>query len=195
MIGTTTRSALTTSLVISIVTMTLAAWTSPNPANAQAGRDQPQALPSISEKTAGMERIDGFFPLYWDADAGQLWMEISRLNAEVLNITGVGAGLGSNDIGIDRGQLAGSRIVEFERVGRKIFMVQPNYRFRASSNNPAEVRAVTDAFARSVLWGFTAAAESDGSLLVDMNEFLLRDATIVLGRIGSMRAGVQSTCP
>jgi hypothetical protein len=148
MIGTTTRSALTTSLVISIVTMTLAAWTSPNPANAQAGRDQPQALPSISEKTAGMERIDGFFPLYWDADAGQLWMEISRLNAEVLNITGVGAGLGSNDIGIDRGQLAGSRIVEFERV-----------------------------------WGFTAAAESDGSLLVDMNEFLLRDATNLAQRL------------
>ena len=90
-------------------------------------------IPSIADKTAGMEKIDGFFPLYWDADAGQLWMEINRFGTELLNITGMGAGLGSNDIGIDRGQLAGSSIVTFERVGPKVLMVEPNYRFRASS--------------------------------------------------------------
>ena len=68
-------------------------------------------------------------------------MEIDKLDTEVLNITGMGAGLGSNDIGIDRGQLAGSRIVTFERVGRKILMGQPNYRFRASSTNAWNPRA------------------------------------------------------
>jgi hypothetical protein len=125
---------------------------------AQARIEEPQErLPSIAEKTAGMRQIDGFLPLYWDDGAGHLWMEINRLDTEVLHFLGIGAGLGSNDIGIDRGQLAGSRIVRFERVGRKILMVQPNYRFRAHSDNLAEVRAVTDAFARSVLWGFTAA--------------------------------------
>jgi hypothetical protein len=171
-------------LALLVVTVTLVCLASPATAVAQAGRSQPQGpLPSISDKTAGMEKIDGFFPLYWDAAAGELWMEINRLNTEVLNITGVAAGLGSNDIGIDRGQLAGSRIVEFERVGRKILMVQPNYDFRASSNSPAEVRAVTDAFARSVLWGFTAAAEDNGAVLVDMNEFLLRDAANLAQRL------------
>lgn len=141
-------------------------------AGAQAAAD----LPSIAEKTDGMERMDGFLPLYWDADLGQLWMEIPALDTEMIHFAGYGAGLGSNDLGLDRGALRGSRIVKFERVGRKIMMVQPNYRFRASSDNPDEVRAVRDAFARSILWGFTVAAETDGRVLVDMSDFLLRDA-------------------
>ncbi|HUF26142.1 MAG TPA: zinc-dependent metalloprotease [Gemmatimonadaceae bacterium] len=154
----------------------------------QAGRAAPQ---TIEDRTAGLRKLDGFFPLYWDSAGGQLLMEIPRLNVEVLHVTGLGAGLGSNDIGLDRGILQGSRIVRFERVGQRVLMVQPNYSFRASSTNPAEVRAVRDAFARSVLWGFTVAAESDGGrrILVDMTEFLLRDATNIAPRLspGSYR--------
>lgn len=147
------------------------------------------ALPSIEEKTAGMRKLDGFFPLYWDDVAGQLWMEIPRFDVEVLHIAGLAAGLGSNDIGLDRGQLSSSNLVEFERVGPRVLLVQPNYRYRALSDNPAEVRAVRDAFARSVLWGFTAAAQTGERVLVDMNEFLLRDATGITGRLtpGSYR--------
>jgi hypothetical protein len=180
----TLRLTVTTMLTASIAASALL-MAGPTPGHAQRGGGQAesQALPSIQEKTADMRKIDGFLPLYWDADQGQLWMEISRLGSEILNISGTGAGLGSNDIGIDRGQLAGSRIVKFERVGRKILMVQPNYDFRSSSHNPVEVRAVTDAFARSVLWGFTVAAESDGRVLVDMNDFLLRDATNLAPRL------------
>jgi hypothetical protein len=135
-----------------------------------------EPLPSVEEKTAGMERMDGFLPLYWDSDLGQLWMEIPRLNEEMIHFAGYGAGLGSNDLGLDRGALRGSQLVKFERVGRKILMVQPNYRFRANSDNPDEVRAVRDAFARSVLWGFTPEAETEGRVLVDLTDFLIRDA-------------------
>lgn len=158
------------------------------PALAQRGGGAGPAapLPSIAEKTAGMDRMDGFLPLYWDADLGQLWMEIPRLDEEMIHYVGYGAGLGSNDLGLDRGALRGSRIVEFERVGRKVLMVQPNYRFRANSDNPDEVRAVRDAFARSVLWGFTAEAETDGRVLVDMSDFLLRDP---INAAGSMQPG------
>jgi hypothetical protein len=143
------------------------------------------ALRSIEDRTAGLEKLDGFFPLYWDAAAGTLLMEIPRLNTEVLHVAGLGAGLGSNDIGLDRGGLQGSRIVTFERVGPKVLMVQPNYTFRSSSTNPAEVRAVRDAFARSVLWGFAVAAESDDGqrVLVDLGEFLLRDAVNIAPRL------------
>ena len=137
---------------------------------------QGTGLPSIAEKTEGLEVIDGFLPLYWDGNRGQLWMEIPRLNQEMLHYVGFGAGLGSNDLGLDRGALSGSRIVKFERVGRKIMMVQPNYRFRAITDNPEEVRAVEDAFARSILWGFTAEAETGGRVLVDLSAFLVRDA-------------------
>jgi hypothetical protein len=191
MVGIRTRSTTShaascfaTPLIAVVVTLSLALATNASPGNAQERRagDQ-EALQSIEERTAGMVRIDGFFPLYWDAAAGQLWMEIDQMETEVLNLTGTGAGLGSNDIGIDRGQLAGSRIVKFERVGRKIFMVQPNYRFRSSSDNPSEVQAVTDAFARSILWDFAVAAQTDGRVLVDMNGFLLRDATGLSGRL------------
>jgi hypothetical protein len=133
------------------------------------------ALPSIETKTAAMQKLDGFVPLYWDEAEGRLYLEIARFGVELLHSNGFAAGLGSNDIGIDRGALAGSRIVFFERVGPRVLMVQPNYDFRASSQNPDEVRAVRDAFARSVLWGFTVAAETGGRVLVDATEWLLRD--------------------
>src|SRR5688572_20316496 len=154
---------------------------------------RPAAAPArtIEDRTASMRKLDGFFPLYWDSAGGQLFMEIPRLNAEVLHVMGMGAGLGSNDIGIDRGGLMGSRIVKFERNGPRVMMVMPNYEFRSTSTNPAEVRAVRDAFARSILWGFQVAAESDGGsrVLVDMTEFLVRDATNLAPRMtpGSYR--------
>jgi hypothetical protein len=162
------------------------------PGAAQQGRGGgAQALRTIEERTAAMRKLDGFFPLYFDSAAGQLFMEIPRLNTEVLHIMGLGAGLGSNDIGLDRGGLMGSRIVTFERSGPRVMMVQPNYDFRSSSTNPAEVRAVRDAFARSILWGFQVAAESDGGrrVLVDMTDFLLRDASNIAQRLtpGSYR--------
>ena len=158
------------------------------PAFAQGAR--PQGPPqSIEDRTARMRKIDGFFPLYWDDAAGQLFMEIPRLNAEVLHSTGYGAGLGSNDIGVDRGALAGSRIIKFERVGPRILLVQPNYQFRADSPDPAEVRSVRDAFARSVLFSFNVAAETSGRILVDATDWLVRDSTNVAGRLrpGSYR--------
>ena len=138
-------------------------------------QDSGGQLPSIEEKTASMRAIDGFIPMYWEASSGKLWLEISRWDTDILHMTGLASGLGSNDIGLDRGQLAGSRVVRFHRVGPKVLMIQPNLDFRASSTNPREVRAVTDAFAPSTLWGFTAAAETDGRVLVDATGFVVRD--------------------
>jgi hypothetical protein len=162
------------------------------PAFSQQGRGGgAPALRTIEDRTASMRKLDGFFPLYWDSAGGQLFMEIPRLNSEVLHVMGLGAGLGSNDIGLDRGGLMGSRIVMFERTGPRVMMVQPNYDFRSSSTNPAEVRAVRDAFARSILWGFQVAAESDGGrrVLVELTDFLIRDANNIAQRMtpGSYR--------
>jgi Met-zincin/Domain of unknown function (DUF5117) len=130
-----------------------------------------------------MKKLDGFYPLYWDEAAGHLFLEIPKLDTEVLHSTGFASGLGSNDIGIDRGALSGSRIVKFERVGPRVLMVQPNYQYRGTSSNAAEVRDVNEAFARSVLWGFPIAAMSDGRVLVDFTDFLIRDANDVAGRL------------
>jgi len=147
------------------------------------GGARQRGLPSIADRTDGMQKLDGFYPLYWDEPAGTLYLEIPRLNQEVLYVNGLSAGLGSNDIGLDRAQLGGTRIVSFQRVGQKILMVQPNYDYRAVSDNAAERRAVEDAFAKSVVWGFTAVAETSGRILVDLSDFLMRDAHGVAARL------------
>jgi hypothetical protein len=141
------------------------------------------AMPTIEAKTSGMQRLDGFVPLHWDEAEGRLYLEIARFGVELLHSNGFAAGLGSNDIGMDRGALAGERIVVFERAGPKVLLVQPTYGFRASSTNPDEVRAVRDAFARSVLWGFAVAAESGGRVLVDATEWLIRDNLNLAARL------------
>ena len=113
---------------------------------------------TITSKTEGMDKKEGYFNFYWDKKEGKVWLEIDKFNHEFLYVNSLTAGLGSNDIGLDRGQLGNTRIVEFRRVGPKILMVQPNYNYRAVSNNPDEKNAVKEAFAQSVLWGFKVAA-------------------------------------
>ena len=147
-------------------------------------------IPTIAEKTRTFEKIDGFVPMYWDAGAGKLWLEVSRLGQEILYISSLPAGVGSNDIGLDRGQLGGERIVRFERVGPKVLLVQPNYAYRAVTDNPDEQRAVEQSFAKSVLWGFKVEAESNGAVLLDATDFVTRDAHDV---IGAMRRTQQGT--
>jgi uncharacterized protein DUF4953/uncharacterized protein DUF5117 len=171
------RASLVFSLVLSFMILMLPAHGSrallaQQPQPAAAGR-----TPSIGDRTAGMQKLDGYIPLYWDERTGSVFLEIPRLETEFLFTLGLAAGLGSNDIGLDRGAGGGGRIVSFQRVGPKILLVQPNLAFRSSSVNPLERKSVEDSFAKSVLWGFTVAAENDGRVLVDGTEFLLRDLT------------------
>src|SRR6266849_3658580 len=131
---------------------------------------------SIAEKTAAMQKIPGYFNIYWDAKAGKLWLEIDKWGTEFLYQSSLPAGIGSNDIGLDRGQLGGTRVVRFERSGPKVLLVQSNLEFRAVSEDADERRAVRDSFAESALWGFTVAAEDGERALVDATDFFLRDA-------------------
>ena len=146
-------------------------------------QQRPGPIPSIEDRTSGMKKIDGYFPLYWDERTGSMFLEISRFESDFLFSTGLSAGLGSNDIGLDRGQGGGGRLVRFQRVGPRVMLVQPNQSFRSSSKNPLEVKSVEDSFAKSILWGFTVAAESGGNVLVDATDFLLRDVTNAAGRL------------
>ncbi len=144
---------------------------------------------TIAAKTAGMQKIDGYVPLYWDAAQGKMWMEISRFNTELLYLISLPAGVGSNPIGLDRGQLGGTFVVSFERVGPKVLMIQPNYRYRALTNDEAERRAVADSFAKSVIWGFKVEATEGNRVLVDATGLFMRDAHGVAERLRSARQG------
>jgi hypothetical protein len=152
-----------------------------------AGDEKP--LPSIAEKTGQMQKKDGYFPFYWDERHGKVWLEIDKFEKEFLFLDSLPAGIGSNDIGLDRGQLGEGRVVRFERIGPKVLLVQMNYGFRASSDNPSEKRAVADAFARSVLAGFEVAAEENGHVLVDATAFFLSDPHHVADRLKQSKQG------
>src|SRR4051794_11963906 len=143
-------------------------------------------IQSIEARTAGMQKIDGFFPLYWDKRTGSMYAEIPKLDTDILMNTGLAAGLGSNDIGLDRGTGGGAKLVSFQRVGPRVLMVQPNMSFRSSSANALERKSVEDSFAKSVLWGFAVAGEANGHVLIDATDFLLRDVT---GAGNSLRPG------
>ena len=135
----------------------------------------PTLSATIEDMTEGMQQIEGFFDLYWDEGSGKLYWEIDKLDREFLYQVSLSSGLGSNPVGLDRGQLGLTAILSPLRVGPRVFLMEPNYRYRANSDNPAEVVAVRDAFAPSVHWGFEVAAETDGRILVDATAFFLRD--------------------
>lgn len=152
-----------------------------------AGAQDP--LPTIEKKTENLDRKEGYFPLYWDEDAGKIWLEVPRVGEDFLYAVSLSAGLGSNDIGLDRNQLGPQRVVRFERIGRRLLLRAPNLRFRASTDSEAERRAVEDAFAGSVVWGFDIAARTDDRFLVDATAFVVRDAHNVIPRLSGSGQG------
>ncbi|MBS1933910.1 MAG: DUF5117 domain-containing protein, partial [Bacteroidetes bacterium] len=151
-----------------------------------------QKLPSVEEKTSGFKKYEGYLNFYWDENSGKIFLEINKLDTELLYQVSLPAGLGSNDIGLDRGLLGSTCIIKFVRNGRKILMVQQNYGYRALTNDESEKRAVEQSFAQSVLWGFTIEAESNNRMLVDATDFILRDAMRVAIRIKNLQQGNYS---
>ena len=147
------------------------------------------AVPSIAEKTAGMQKLPGYFNLYWDARQGKLWLEIDKWGKKFLYQSSLPAGIGSNDIGLDRGQLGASGLVRFDRSGPKVLLIQENLDYRAVTEDPHELKAVKDSFAESALWGFTVTAETESSVLVDATDFFLRDAHAIPATLKRTKQG------
>jgi len=144
---------------------------------------------TIADKVAGMQKFGGYFPFYWDAKAGKIWLEIDKWNSEFLYVESLPAGIGSNDIGLDRGQVGQTHIVRFERTGPRVLLIASNEGYRADSDNADERRAVKDAFAESTLWGFEVAAEEGNRALVDATAFYLRDVHGIPGTLQRMQQG------
>ncbi len=157
--------------------------------------DKSESLKTIEDITASMQKFEGYFTFYWDAKNGKVWLEIDKWETEFLYVNSLATGIGSNDIGLDRGQLGRERVVKFWRSGPKVLLVQPNYSFRAITDNPDEQRAVEEAFAQSVLWGFEVIAEEDNRVLVDASDFYLRDAHDVAGTLKRTEQGAYTLDP
>ena len=144
---------------------------------------------SVADKTKDMKHLDGFLPLDWDAKSGKLYLEIPKLNSDIIFTDSLPYGTGSNDLGLDRGQTGDGRIVRFERSGPKVLLVEPNVAFRSGASDAAESLAVTQSFPQSVLWGFKVEAETGDAVLVDATDFFLSDVHGVSERLTALKQG------
>ena len=136
-----------------------------------------------------LERLAGFVDLYWEEDTGRLLIGIDAFDSPFIYQASLARGIGSNDLGLDRGQLGATELVHFVRNGPRVLLVADNLDYRADSDNPREAAAVRESFARSVLWGFDVVDERDGQVRVDGTPFFLRDAHGIEARLEAAEEG------
>jgi len=173
------------SMIVMSLTLCLPAYSAAAARPAAAAKPTSATGPiaaAIETKTSGMQHMTGFLPLHWDAKAGKLYLEIPKLDSDLLYFDSLPFGTGSNDLGLDRGQVSEARLVRFERFGPRVLLVQPNQNFRSSARDPAERLSVRQSFPESILGSFKIEAENlsgtshGGAVLVDATEFFMRDA-------------------
>ena len=170
-----------------ILTLLLAGLlAAPAPSRAQAGK-RPASAPTVAPATSmgaitkGLQKFDGYFPFYYDPKTGKILLEIGRLDEEFLYFGSLANGVGN---GIERGQST-SAIAKFVRVGGKVLLLEPNYDYRATTGSADERRAVDNAFAKSVIWGFVPLASEGPKVLIDLTPFLVRDSQKIGERLSS----------
>ncbi|MEN8789238.1 MAG: zinc-dependent metalloprotease [Flavobacteriaceae bacterium] len=134
-------------------------------------------------------KSEGFFNTYYDGQKDKLYLEVDRLNQEFLYVYSLSSGIGSNDLGLDRGQIGNEQVVYFKKAGNKLLLIQPNTKFRAETTNELERLSVEQAFAKSVLFGATILEEDRGRYIIDITDFLFRDAHGVSSRLKGMEQG------
>lgn len=142
--------------------------------------------PSILDNT---ELYTGFFNFNYHSQKDELFLSVDKLNQEFLYVNSLSQGIGSNDIGLDRGQLGNQRIVYFTKTGNKLLLVQPNLKYRSTSDNPLEQRSIKEAFAKSVLYSFPIEERINGSYIINLTSFLLEDAHGVSKRLKQRKQG------
>jgi len=118
----------------------------------------------------------GYFNFYYEEAQDKIFLEVEHLDHEFLYVSSLASGVGSNDIGLDRGQLGRERVVKFVKAGNKLLLTQPNQDYRANTDNELEKKSVEQAFAKSVLFGFDIESETRGKYIIDLTPFLMQDA-------------------
>ena len=147
------------------------------------------ASAQFKEKSKNFEKSSGFFDFRYDTKTDKIYLEVDELEKEFLYIYSLSSGIGSNDIGLDRGQLGNEQVVYFKKAGNKLLLVQPNLKFRALTDNELERKSIEQAFAKSILYGFKIEDETDGKYSIDISDFLLRDAHGVTQRLKKSKQG------
>ena len=150
---------------------------------------QEEELETIESKSADWIAHPGYQPFFHEVDEGKIWLKIEDWDREFLFSYGLGTGLGSNPVGLDRGQLGDQLVCQFRRVGKKVLLVARNLDYRALSENAIERRSVRESFAESILWGGQVAAQTDKAVLVDVTGLLTSDLHGVVTRLKESEQG------
>jgi hypothetical protein len=143
----------------------------------------------LSSQLGNMQQLSGYYDLYWDEGKGRLIIRIDAFDEPFLYQASMARGVGSNDLGLDRGQLGSTKIVRFQRSGPKILLVEDNLDYRAQSDNADEQAAVEESFAKSVIWGFGSLGEDNGSVYIDATDFMIRDAHRIAAQLAASNEG------
>lgn len=173
----------------------------PPPATTPVEQTPPAKANAIDEFAEGKRRLDGMFEVLLDDAAAKIYLVLPAPDAggqvaELIYVEGLATGIGSNPVGLDRGQLGDSRIVRLKRIGARLFVEQPNLDYRALSDNADERRAVEQSFATSILWsGKIVATDEDGRFVVDFTDFVVRDAHGVAVSLKRMNEGSYQLDP
>ncbi|WJG11269.1 zinc-dependent metalloprotease [Aliiglaciecola sp. LCG003] len=136
-----------------------------------------------------MTAQEGFYSFYYDRQNGKVYLHIDKFRQPLLFQSSMPQGVGSNDIGLDRGQLGETRLVEFERFGDRVLFKQLNTVYRVNSQNAAERASIDEAFADSVIAGLNIVAQDESSVLVDYTDFLLSDIHGIAERLEQTKQG------
>lgn len=146
----------------------------------------------ILDKIDDLKKHEGFFNYYYSPKEDKIYLEVEKLDSQFLYVRSLSTGIGSNDVGLDRGQLGNEAVVSFKKAGNKLLLVQPNLKYRAETDNVQEKRSVEEAFAKSVIAGFEIKEEKNGKYIIDLTPFLLEDAHGVVDRLKSGNHGTFS---
>src|SRR5210317_2126230 len=159
---------------------------------------QAQVKNNKNKETKGVSIIDntrpysGYFDFYYSPKSDKIYLKVSNTEEEFLYVNSLSQGIGNNDIGLDRGQLGNERVVYFSKAGNKLLLIQPNLRYRSSSENPLEQRSIKEAFAKSVLFGFPIVETTKEGYVIDLTPFLLQDVHGVGKRLKQSKQGTFS---
>jgi hypothetical protein len=147
---------------------------------------------TVNKLQKGITKYEGYFTFYYDDNSDKVFLQIEDIDTDFLYVRSLSEGIGSNDIGLDRGQLGDGVVVHFKKAGNKLMLIQPNQDYRAITENKEEKKSVKQAFAKSVLHGFIIKEEKNGAFLVDATDFFMRDAHGVANRLASNKQGIYS---
>ncbi|MGS2719762.1 zinc-dependent metalloprotease [Paraglaciecola aestuariivivens] len=155
----------------------------------QVWASDPPQYPSVAKFTQNMQHKSGFIDFYYDPQQDKIYLQVDKFEQQFLFQSSLPQGIGSNDIGLDRGQLGATRLVEFSRFGNKVLLKQLNTQYRATSENQAEQDSIDQAFADSVIAGFTIVAADQQAVLIDYTKFLLSDIHQISQRLSATKQG------